>query len=167
MIANLDDIMTLTSQGLNKVTVSITYTWDSSKELFEPAWEFLDSSGNPLPPRRRSINLSGFYNYILFQWLGALRDIDDEFNARSRNWGALLRTIKVPADLEQEIKETLDQLDTKLLAADPKLSHIAETIGHATEIAIEDTPGAAKLRMLPSGWRSKEDRLPRSDEGQF
>lgn len=149
MIADLEDIMTLTPLGLNKVTVSITYTWDSSKELFEPAWEFLDSSGNPLPARRRSINLSGFYDYILFLWLGALRDIDSEFNARSRNWGGLLRSIKVPADLEQEVKEILDQLDTKLLAADPNLSNIAETIGHATEIAIENTPGAAKLRMLP------------------
>lgn len=149
MVASLEDITTLTAQGLNRITVSISYTWDTSKELFEPAWEFLDSSGNPLPPRRRSINLSGFYDYILFLWLGALRDIDDEFNPRSRNWGGLLRSIKVPANLQNEIKETLDQLDTKLLAADPKMSQIAETIGHATEIAVEDTPGAVKLRMLP------------------
>ena len=141
--------MTLTSQGLNKVTVSITYAWDSSKEIFEPAWEFLDSSGNPLPARRRSINLSGFYDYILFLWLDALRDIDAEFNTRSRNWGGLLRSIRVPSDLEEEIKDTLDQLDAKLLAADPKLSRIAEIIGRATEVAIGDTPGAAKLRMLP------------------
>lgn len=149
MVANLDDIMSLTAEGLNKVSVSITYTWNPDKEIFEPAWEFLDSAGNALPPRRRAINLSGFYDYILFNWLGALRDADAEFAARSRNWGGLLRAIKVPPALETEITKTLDQLDAKLLDADPKLSRIAETIGRATEIAIEDTPGAAKLRMLP------------------
>lgn len=149
MVANLEEIMSLTTEGLNKVSVSITYTWSPDKEAFEPAWEFLDSAGNALPPRRRAVNLSGFYNYILFEWLGALRDADVEFTARSRNWGGLLRAIKVPTAVEAEITNTLDELDAKLLQADPKLSGIAETIGRATEIAIEDTPGAAKLRMLP------------------
>lgn len=149
MVANLDEIMSITAEGLNKVSVSITYTWSPEKDTFEPAWEFLDSAGNAMPPRRRAINLSGFYNYILFEWLGALRDADAEFTARSRNWGGLLRSIKVPAAVEKEITKTLDELDAKLLEADPKLSRIAETIGRATEIAIEDTPGAAKLRMLP------------------
>src|SRR5260221_7998213 len=149
MVANLEDIMTLTVEGLNKVSVSITYTWNAGKEVFEPAWEFLDSAGNALPPRRRAINLSGFYDYILFVWLGALRDAETEFAPRSRNWGGLLRAIKIPTALEEEVKKTLDQLDSKLLKADPKLDRIAETIGRATEIAIEDTPGAAKLRMLP------------------
>ncbi len=149
MVANLEDIMTVSSEGINKVAVTITYSWNVEKETFEPAWEFLDSAGNALPPKRRAINLSGFYDYILFFWLGALRDVSDEFTSRSHNWGGLLRTVKVPPVLQKEIKETLDQLDEKLLAADPKLSQIAETIGRATEVAIGDTPGGARMRMLP------------------
>lgn len=149
MVADLEDIMIIALTGLNKVSFSITYTWNTSKELFEPAWEFLNSLGVPLPPRHRSINLSGFYDYVLFSWLGALRDVDDEFTHRSRNWGGLLKTIKIPPELEKTIKDTLDTLDNDLLKADPKFSQIADTIGMATEIAMEDNPGAAKLRMLP------------------
>lgn len=149
MIADLEHIMILTPTGLNKVSFSITYTWNVDKEIFEPAWEFLNSSGAPLPSRSRSINLSGFYEYVLFLWLGALRDIDDEFASRSRNWGGLLRSVRIPPALEKTIKETLDNLDSELLKADPKLSQIADTIGHATEIAMENTAGSAKLRMLP------------------
>ena len=78
-----------------------------------------------------------------------LRDAEDEFTARSRHWGGLLKSINVPAELEQEIMQTLDDLDIKLLASDPRFMQIAETIGHATEVAAGDTPGAAKLRMLP------------------
>ncbi len=149
MVADLEDIMLITKAGLNKVSFSITYTWNTDKETFEPAWEFLNSSGIPLPPKKRSINLSGFYDYVLFLWLGALRDVDSEFNARSRNWGGLLKSVKVSSELEESIKDTLDMLDAQLLAADPKLTIIADTIGRATEVAMEDTPGAAKLRMLP------------------
>ena len=149
MIANLDEIMTLTARGLNRVSVAITYSWNADDEVFKPAWEFLDTDGNAQPPRRRAINLSGFYNYVLFYWLGALRNAKDEFTARSQHWGGLLKSINVPAELEQEIMQTLDELDIKLLASDPRFTQIAETIGHATEVAAGDTPGAAKLRMLP------------------
>lgn len=149
MVAALDDIMILTPEGLNKIVFSITYTWDPVKENFEPAWEFLNQFGIPLPPKRRSVNLFGFYDYIIFKWIGALRNINDEFIARSHDWGGLLRSIKIPLDLENEVKDTLNHLDTKLLIADPKLSQIAEIIGHATEIAIDNSPGSAKVRMLP------------------
>lgn len=149
MLANLDDIVTLTDNGLNRVSVAITYSWNTEDEAFKPAWEFLDTNGNALPPRRRAINLSGFYNYVLFYWLGALRDAENEFTARSRHWGGLLKSMNVPPELEKEIMQTLDDLDAKLLASDPRFGDIAQTIGHATEIAVGNTPGAAKLRMLP------------------
>ncbi|MEI6511228.1 MAG: AAA family ATPase [Candidatus Uhrbacteria bacterium] len=149
MIADLSDIMSITSAGLNKISLTITYTWDTAKETFEPAWQFLNSAGIPLPPKKRSVNLSGFYDYVLFLWLGALRDVEEEFAARSRNWGGLLRSVRVPASLEKTIKDTLDTLDAELLKADPKLARIAETIGRSTEVAMEDSPGSARLRMLP------------------
>ncbi len=149
MIANLDYIVTLTGDGLNRVSMAITYSWDADDEVFKPAWEFLDTDGNAQPPRRRAINLSGLYNYVLFYWLGALRDAEDEFTARSRHWGGLLKSMNVSSELEQEIMQTLDELDLKLLESDPRFAQIAETIGHATEVAAGDTPGAAKLRMLP------------------
>jgi hypothetical protein len=89
------------------------------------------------------------YDYLLFFWLGPLRDADDEFTARSRHWGGLLKTIQIPADLEAEVKTTLDSLDGKLLAADPNFVQISNTVGNATEITAGEKPGAAKLRMLP------------------
>lgn len=149
MISDLDDVMSLTSDGRNKIALSITYTWDDTKKVFNPAWEFLNSEGTPFPPRRRAMNLSHVFDYLLFFWLGALRSADDEFTSQSRNWGGLLRSIKIAPDLEKEIKGTLDELDSKLLTADAKFSEIAKTIGMSTEIAAGETPGSARLRMLP------------------
>jgi hypothetical protein len=149
MVSESNDIAVVTADGLNQIVLSIRYSWNSENEIFEPSWEFLNPDGEPLQLRRRSINLSGFYDYVLFHWLGALRDAEDEFSSRARNWGGLLKSAKIPTALEEEIKTALDQLDGKILASDPRFARIAETLGRATEIAIESTPGAAKLRMLP------------------
>lgn len=149
MVSDLDDVVTITEQGLSRITLAVTYSWNTVDEVFEPAWEFYDSAGNPLPSRRRSINLSGFYNYVLFYWLGALRDAGDEFTSRSSHWGGLLKSMKIPVALEKEIIDTLDELDSKILNADKRFAKISETIGKSTEVAAGETAGAAKLRMLP------------------
>jgi putative ATP-dependent endonuclease of OLD family len=124
MVSDLDDIAVQTEDGLNQITLSIKYVWNTEVEAFQPAWEFLDMAGEPLQGRRRSINTSSFFEYLWFFWLGALRDADDEFSSRSRNWGGLLKSAKIPNTLETEIKNVLDQLDSKILAADPRFSRI-------------------------------------------
>lgn len=58
MVASLDDIITLSPDGRNILTVQVTCAWNEEKEAFDPAWQFLDSAGSPLPERRRSINLT-------------------------------------------------------------------------------------------------------------
>jgi putative ATP-dependent endonuclease of OLD family len=148
-ISDLDHVAVLTPDGRNQVILSIKYIWNTETETFQPVWEFLDADGEALQGRGRSINTSAFFDYLRFFWLGALRDAEDEFSSRSRNWGGLLRSARIPTELEAEIKSALDELDGRILAADPRFSRIAETLGRATEIAIHDTPGAARLRMLP------------------
>jgi putative ATP-dependent endonuclease of OLD family len=178
-VSDLDEIAVLTADGRNQIILSIKYPWNSETETFQPTWEFLDADGEPLQGRRRSINTSPFFEYLWFFWLGALRDAEDEFSSRSRNWGGLLKSARIPTELEAEIKSALDDLDSKILAADPRFSRIATTLGHATEIAIQNTPGAARLRMLPMDlWdmlsragvvlRNEGDRpwLPLSHHGQ-
>jgi len=149
MFSDLADIIIMNSDGHNMIKIAISYDWNNDKEAFEPSWEFLDDEGGTIRIRKRSINLSSFYNYILFFYLGALRDIKNEFSSNSRTWGGLLRSIKVPSELEDDIQNTLDELDSKLLESDPKFAEIAKIIGNSTEIAMDNSPGSAKLRMLP------------------
>jgi putative ATP-dependent endonuclease of the OLD family len=96
MVAALEDIMTLLPDGRNILTVQVTCAWNEEKEAFDPAWQFLDSAGGPLPERRRAINLAGFFGYMPLFWLGALRDAADEFTPRTGHWGRLLRSVRIP-----------------------------------------------------------------------
>jgi putative ATP-dependent endonuclease of OLD family len=66
MVADLEDIMTVRANGLNRVALSVLYSWDESTAAFVPGWQFLNAAGKALPLKRRSVNLSTFYNYPLF-----------------------------------------------------------------------------------------------------
>ena len=150
MVAALDDIMTITADGTrNVVTLQVTCAWHEEKEAFDPAWQFLDSAGEPLPERRRAINLTSFFGYMPFFWLSALRDASDEFTPRSRHWGRLLRSVRIPNALETEAMEILAKLDDRIVEADPRLSDIADMIGQATRVAIGEGLGGARLATLP------------------
>ena len=160
MVAALEDIMAILSGGRNAVILRVTCAWSTEKDCFEPAWEFLDSAGAPMTGKsQRATNLTGFFSYLPLYWLGALRDSADEFTPRSGHWGRLLKGVRLPKELEVDAIRILEELDARIVSADPKLAEIADLIGHATQIAIGDGPGAARLNMLPL---AIEDMLQRT-----
>lgn len=149
MVAALTDIMTIHPDGArNMLTLRATCAWNPDKEVLDPAWQFLDSAGDPLPERRRSINLTDIFGYMPIFWLGALRDAAEEFTPRLGHWGRLLRSGRIPAELEKEALKTLADLDAKIIAADPRLSDIATMIGEATRVAVGEGPGSARLTVI-------------------
>jgi len=150
MIADLEDITAIGSNGRNLITLRVSCAWNEETERYKPEWQFLDADGNGLTGRaQRATNLSSFFNYVPLFWLGPLRDASSEFTPRSVHWGQILKDIRIPDELEAEVKTALDGLDGKLLEADSRLGNIAETLGQATTIAVGEGPGAAQLRMLP------------------
>jgi putative ATP-dependent endonuclease of OLD family len=159
MVANLEDLMAVMTDGRNILTLRVICGWSQEKDSFDPVWQFLDAAGQPLPERRRSINLTNFFGYIPLFWLGALRDAADEFLPRSGHWGRLLRSVRIPNELETEALRTLRQLDEQIVAADPRLNEIAQQIGQATRVAVGDGVGAARVNTLPL---AIEDMLQRT-----
>ena len=95
------------------------------------------------------MNLERFWQYVPVFYLGALRDADDEFSARSQFWGRLLKAMEIPPELEGTVQEVLDGLNTQLLNADPRLAQIATTLSGATRVAARDREGGVNLRLVP------------------
>jgi len=159
MVAALEDIMAVSPDGRSILTLRVTCNWNPETESFDPAWQFLDAGGQPMPERRRAINLTGFFSYLPIFWLGALRDAANEFTPRSGNWGRLLKSVRIPDELEGEALRILSELDARIVAADPRLNRIAEQIGQATRVAVGEGPGAARVNTLPL---AIEDMLQRT-----
>ena len=115
-----------------------------------PSWEFLDAKREPLVDRSaRRVNLDRFWRYLPVFYLGALRDVGDDFSPRSQFWGRLLKALEIPAGLESRALRVLDLLNRRLLKADTRLRKIAKTLSGATRISARDREGGLDLRMVP------------------
>lgn len=148
---DLDDIaQTDPVTGKSFITLRATCAWSAADAAFLPAWVFLNAARAPLAGRSaRRTNLDRFWRYLPVFYLGALRDADDEFSARSQFWGRLLKAMEIPAALESRVQRVLDLLNRKLLQADPRLGQIAETLSGATRVAARDREGSVDLRLMP------------------
>lgn len=124
--------------------------WNETAGNFEPGWLFLNAGRAPLVGgSARRMNLERFWQYLPVFYLGALRDVEDEFSSRSQFWGRLLKAMEIPAALEGKVQRVLDLLNRKLLGADPRLAQIAQTLSGATRVAARDRDGGVDLRLVP------------------
>ena len=150
--ADLGDIVQLDPIAERRsVTLSMRCAWSEETSAFEPSWDFIDARREPLAGRSaRRVNIERFWRYLPVFYLGALRDVGDEFTPRSSQfWGRLLKALDIPPGLESRALRVLDLLNRRLLKADPRLAEIAKTLSGATRIAARDRDGGLNLRMVP------------------
>ena len=149
---DLGDIVQLDlTTGKRSISLRTRCMWSEDTGAFEPSWEFLDAGRQPMAGRSaRRINLERFWSYLPVFYLGALRDVGDEFSPRSSQfWGRLLKSLEIPPELESKAMRVLNLLNRRLLKADPRLAEIAETLSGTTRIAARDRDGGVDLRMVP------------------
>ena len=148
---DLDEIVqTDPATGRTFIILRASCAWSEAAGSFEPSWVFLNAGRAPLVGgSARRMNLERFWQYLPVFYLGALRDVDDEFSPRSQFWGRLLKAMEIPATLETKVQRVLDLLNKKLLQADPRLAKIAETLSGATRVAARDRDGSVDLRLVP------------------
>ncbi len=148
---DLDDIaQTDPTTGKSFITLRASCAWNAAEGAFLPAWIFLNAAREPMIGQSaRRMNLERFWQYLPVFYLGALRDADDEFSARSQFWGRLLKAMEIPTALEQRVQRVLDLLNRRLLQADPRLVQIAKTLSGATRVAARDRDGGVELRFVP------------------
>ncbi|MDE0453910.1 MAG: AAA family ATPase [Gammaproteobacteria bacterium] len=152
IVEDLGDIVQLDLvTGLRSVRLRTRCVWNADTDSFEPSWEFLDVGREPLVGiGARRVNLERFWRYIPVFYLDALRDVKDEFSARSSQfWNRLLKDLNIPPELESRAMRVLDLLNRRLLKADPRLADIANTLSGATRVAARDKEGGLDLRMVP------------------
>ena len=148
---DLDQVVQLDPRtNIHSIALRTQCAWNDDSGAFEPTWEFMNVAREPLPGRAaRRVNLDRFWRYLPVFYLGALRDVEDEFSPRSQFWGRLLKALEIPAGLESRALRVLDLLNRRLLKADPRLKDIATTLSGATNIAARDREGGLDLRMVP------------------
>lgn len=148
----LSDIIQLDPlSGQSSIIMRVSCAWDEGEESYVPKWEFLNVERKPLAGKgARAINFQEFFSFLPVFYLDALRDAKDEFSTRGQFWGRLLRTVQIPAALEKQSVRIFNLLNAKLLAADPKLGDLSDSLSDISSVStMGTTPGKANLRVLP------------------
>ena len=171
MQQDLDDVVQVDPNTERSfIILEVSCVWNEDEAYFQPTWTFLNAARVPLVGQSaRRANLERFWQYLPTFYLGALRDVDDEFSSRSQFWGRLLRAMEIPADLGSEVEGELDSINRKLLKADPRLAQIAETLMGTTRVAARGQDGAVDLRLVPlKSWDllSKAEIILRNEPNQ-
>ena len=137
--------------GLHSITLRVTYRLNPLEKTYEPGWAFIDVNGDPIgaSEAKRAANTQQFFKYVPVFFLSALRDASEEFSSRSQFWGRLLKAVEISSDDRRALDEAIEELNTRLLAADPR---VAETVERLKEIQAVVAHGAAadvSIRALP------------------
>ena len=149
LLAALSDILIAGPDRIQQIRLLVTYGWKRETNEFTHTSHFLDQDGESPLNRRPGVYLTRLFEHMPLFWLGALRDAREEFHKKSGYWAQLMDTIQIPETTETEILDSLDNLDAKIVESDPKLHDIAQSISQSTTIAIKDSPGTARISMLP------------------
>jgi putative ATP-dependent endonuclease of OLD family len=149
----ISDAVTLNGD-LQQVTLRLRSARDPKTGEMSPIWEFLDAAGNALRPKRPiGFVLRDLQQLKPFFYLSAVRDAAREFQPRSAFWGPFLRSPAIPEDVRKQLEKDLDELNARVIAADPKLRDVKQRLEKAggivsihqkDPIAIEAVPGRAR-----------------------
>ncbi len=132
------------------IRLRVTSQYDPTTKSFDTAWHFLSADGQQLVGRAGlGSNLPALLQYVPVFYLSALRDADDEFSSGSHFWGQILRSVDMPEDKRLEIQRSLEQLNSEILQADPRLGKVTDTMAKMRGVVSAGGKGAVAIRALP------------------
>lgn len=137
--------------GLNSILLRVTYKFNSLEKSYEPGWAFIDINGDAFgtSEARRAANTSQFFKYVPVFFLSALRDASEEFSSRSQFWGRLLKAVEISPEERRELDGAIEELNAKLLAADPRVSQTVERLKEMQSVVAKGAAADVSIRALP------------------
>lgn len=151
MVDDLNDIVrTDPHTGANSICMQVTCSFEGVTKSVDPVWQFLNDEGEPFSGAgARNQNLSRFFEYVPCFSMAAMRDAGVEFGGRSRFWGALLKSIDIEQEKASDLEGRFAALNNELLAADPKLEAIKDTLKAISTVIANGAARDVDVRAIP------------------
>ncbi len=150
VIQMLSEAIQVDEEGLQSLTLRVTSGFDELLDDFNTVWDFLDSSGHPLPKAKNPRNIFQLQQLAPVFYLAALRDAVQEFRPRSQFWGPFVRTMKIESELREELEKDLSELNKRILDAHRSFDSVKDRLkntaklmplGNEESVIIEALPG--------------------------
>jgi putative ATP-dependent endonuclease of OLD family len=153
IVQDLGDVIVLHTEkqgDIRHVTLRVESHFDKPTGDFVSDWDFLDSTGNPIPKGKRPQYLSTLQRLSPVFYLTALRDAATQFQARSTFWAPFLRNPSIPAQAQKELEEELTKLNEKILNAEARLKQVKANLSKAQDIVSLSKTDTVSIEALPT-----------------
>jgi putative ATP-dependent endonuclease of OLD family len=176
-VQQLGNIVGLTADGLQVVTLRVTGEYDDATSSFVTSSEFLDPTGNPYPPNPNA--LRKLQQLIPAFYLAALRDAAKEFRAGAPFWGPFVKALKIDPEVREQIERDIAALNRQVLNAHTGFESVKNRLAKSGEmvplgggdepVSIEALPNRvfdilSKTQVMLSG--TSGAALPLSQHGE-
>lgn len=135
--------------GIRSLRLRVSYRYDSQKKTYEIITEFLNEAGHVHSAKAARQAFLILLRYVPIFYLSTLRDPDHEFSNRSQFWSKLLAMLELPENKRQGLQQQMDTLNQGMMAADPRIQRIRDTLSQAGDIVAAGSGNVTDIRALP------------------
>jgi putative ATP-dependent endonuclease of OLD family len=144
-------IQTEADTGLQFIHLRVTSRYDPELDDFRLSITFLNERGDELGGEgARRDNIRRLADRVRLFRLSALRNPEQEFSVNSQFWGRIVRDMKMTAELEQQLKEDLDSINTRLIASDDRLESVIDSLQNINTVMDSAVNGETSIQALPT-----------------
>jgi len=143
-----------TSGGADYVNLRTTGTWNAAEDRIDTlrqyvkGWEDGAAAAAKLGVGDR-VKTGEVFDVLVFQLLGAQRDLVDQLRTRSSPWGRLMGNLKLAEAVRKEIESALGVLGGRIVSESSVLARVRTELGQLAR-AIRPGVGGAEIQALPT-----------------
>ena len=151
LLADISDYQQVDPQSnLNIVCLRVECRFDETAGDFRTTTGFIKRDERELHGVVEwTMNTNRLFDYVPVFSLDALRDSQKEFQPRAHFWRNLLRSVKVPEEEWSSISNEVEQLNKRVLDADPRLKSITHKLSEIRNIVSRASTESLDLRAIP------------------
>ena len=146
---NRQRILQVGLDGLNRIQLRVTCTYDPTTRDFLQDWAFLNLDGAALPGVSETA-LPMIQREVAFFYLTALRDAARHFDAKGPFWRPFLRDSQLAPEKKAEIEQKLREVNELIVASHSSFEQAKQRLGRVQDVvpmaggdvvSIEAVPG--------------------------
>jgi putative ATP-dependent endonuclease of OLD family len=151
VVQALGDAIVFDADGCQAIVLRVTCHLEKALGDFVTDFEFRDLSGARLAAKAQQPRL--LYELLRtcpIHYLSAQRDAAREFQPRSQMWGRYLRNLSMPEELRRELEDELSALNDRILAGEPRLERLRQTLAKAQEVVELASTDTVRIEAVPA-----------------
>src|SRR5262249_37353848 len=135
IVQSLGDAIVFDAGGCQAIVLRVSCHLKKALGDFVTDFEFQDLDGARLPAKAQQPRfLYELLRTCPIPYLSAQRDPGREFQPCSQMWGRYLRNLSMPEELRRELEDELSALNDRILAGEPRLERLRQTLAKAQEV---------------------------------